>query len=75
VKLLRPKACATALGVSTVTLWRWAKAGDFPQPYRIGKQAIAWDEASLLEWLQTRRVACPDTQAPASDRGPNRGRR
>jgi prophage regulatory protein len=55
VKLLRPRACATALGVSTVTLWRWQKAGGFPRPFRIGKQAIAWDEGEVLAWLETRR--------------------
>ena len=56
MKLLRPRACALALGVSTVTLWRWSRQhGGFPQPFRIGKQAIAWDEGEVLAWLETRR--------------------
>ena len=67
MKLLRPKDCAAAPGVSTVTLWRRAKAGDFPRPFRIGKQAIAWDEAEVLVWLDTRRVGGPGHHEPAPD--------
>jgi prophage regulatory protein len=52
------------MGVSTVTLYRWAKAGDFPQPYRIGKQAIAFDSEEVAAWLETRRAQRPETEAP-----------
>jgi prophage regulatory protein len=64
VRLLRPKDCAKALGVSPVTLWRWSARGDFPRPFRLGRQAIAWDESEVLAWLETRRVA--DVQRPRS---------
>ena len=54
MRLLRPRACAAALGVSTVTLWRWNRqGGGFPRPFRIGKQAIAWDEDEVRAWLNT----------------------
>lgn len=59
MKLLRPKATAEAMGISLVTLWRRAKAEDFPRPFRVGRQAIAWDEAEILAWLETRRISRP----------------
>lgn len=58
MKLLRPKDCASALGVSTATLWRLAKTDGFPTGFRVSRQAIAWDEAEVLAWLATRRVEC-----------------
>ena len=38
---------------------------DFPRPYRVGKQAIAWDESEILAWLETRRIPRPSESEPA----------
>ncbi len=65
VKLLRPRACAAALGVSLTTLWRWTKAGDFPVAYRLSSQAVAFDEREVSAWLAGRRVT--DRKAVAGD--------
>ena len=56
VKLLRPRACADALGVSLTTLWRWTKRGDFPVAYRLSANATAFDEREVSAWLEGRRV-------------------
>ncbi len=53
-KLVRLRGIAEWLGVKEVTVWRWRKAGQFPPPYRLGK-AIAWDEADVIAWLESRR--------------------
>ena len=57
LRLLRPRECATALGVSLTTLWRWTKAGDFPIAYRLGSNSVAFDEREISAWLAGRRVA------------------
>ena len=63
IKLLRPRACAAALGVSLTTLWRWTKAGDFPVAYRLSANATAFNEREVSAWLERRRVADPKTAA------------
>ncbi|MDA1095498.1 MAG: AlpA family phage regulatory protein [Acidobacteria bacterium] len=55
LQLLRPRNLATALGVSTTTLWRWAKAPDFPRPFRLGENSIAFDAQEIARWLAGRR--------------------
>jgi prophage regulatory protein len=37
-----------------MTLMRWVKSGDFPQPIRIGKNSIAWRESDVEAWLERR---------------------
>jgi prophage regulatory protein len=43
-------------GKSRSTLWRWARAGLFPKPYRIGPNSIAWRRADVEEWVESRSV-------------------
>lgn len=42
------------LPVSAPTIWRWAKAGTFPQPVRLGPQTTAWDMSLIESWLTQR---------------------
>ncbi len=56
VTLIRPRPLAKSLGVSTTTLWRWQKRGDFPIPYRLGANSIGWDEDEIRQWLRARRM-------------------
>ena len=56
LRLLRPRECATALGVSLTTLWRWTQAGDFPIAYRLGPNSVAFDAKEITAWLAARRV-------------------
>lgn len=61
--LERPKETAQRLGISKVTLWRWARSQPgFPQPYQLGPTAIGFDVAEIEAWVQGRRR--PDTQKP-----------
>jgi hypothetical protein len=47
-------------------LWRWTKSGDFPIGYRLGPNAVAFDEAEILRWLAGRRVAQSQTATASS---------
>lgn len=39
------------LPVSAATLWRWVKAGRFPQPVKIGPRVTAWPVEAVREWM------------------------
>lgn len=51
---LSVKDVAARYGVSVHSIWRWAKAGTFPQPVKLGPAATRWKEADLLEWERKR---------------------
>jgi len=55
-QLVRPRDAARLLGVSPATLWRLARLPEFPVPYRLGLQAVAWSAPELRAWLETRRA-------------------
>lgn len=53
---LSVRQVAERYSVSTSTVWRWAKAGDLPQPTRFGPQAVRWHKDALTAW-ETARAA------------------
>jgi prophage regulatory protein len=36
---------ADRYGVSTDSIWRWKRSGDFPAPVRVGPNCTRWREA------------------------------
>jgi prophage regulatory protein len=40
---------AERYGVSTDSIWRWKRNGDFPAPVRVGPNCTRWRMADLLE--------------------------
>jgi predicted DNA-binding transcriptional regulator AlpA len=46
---VRASVVAAWRGVSTVTVWRWAKAGHLPKPVKIGPNTTAWQVGALRE--------------------------
>jgi predicted DNA-binding transcriptional regulator AlpA len=42
---------------SPATIWRWVKAGAFPQPVRLSDRVTAWDSAQVDAFIATRRAA------------------
>ena len=57
----KPTVCAVA-GFSAATLERRVKAGDFPQPVKLGPNTIAWSVAEVQKWI-TDRIAERDQAA------------
>ena len=39
--------------VSPATLWRWVKAGKFPEPIRLSDRVTAWEAAKVNAWIQS----------------------
>lgn len=68
-RMLRLPEVLAAVGVSSVTLWRWERAGRFPRRRRIGPNAVAWRASEVKEWIDGRaRVPTPSSPAPSGGR-------
>ena len=44
------------LPVSAATLWRWVKAGKFPQPFKLGEKVTVWDAAEVEAFIAAQRL-------------------
>lgn len=57
VALLAPASAARLLGVSVRSLERWRVSGEGPAYVRIGPRRVAYREADLDAWLESRAFA------------------
>lgn len=48
---------AERYGVSTDSIWRWKRNGDFPSPVRIGSNCTRWRLSDLIEH-ESKMTAC-----------------
>lgn len=51
-KIIRLPEVKTSVGLSTATIYRLIKAGDFPAPIKLGKHASGWLESAVQTWIQ-----------------------
>lgn len=51
---LKPKDVARALSVSQPTLYRMARRGEFPAPYKLSKHRSAFSAREVREWMEAR---------------------
>ncbi len=50
----KPEEVCKRLKISPTTLWRWRKAGVFPEPIRLGgTNLIGWPSSQVDEWIET----------------------
>ncbi len=54
MQVLRVKEVASRLAVTTATVWRWARATDFPKPFTLCGTTV-WDEEEINRWLQSQK--------------------
>lgn len=52
--VMRRPAVQAVTGLSRSTLYAMIGSGDFPQPIRIGKRAVAWKESEIKAWIDSR---------------------
>ncbi len=65
IRLLRRPEVEARTGLSRSSIYAMMERGEFPRPRRIGQRAVAWDEATIEDWLATRAEANPhDVHAP-----------
>ena len=55
--IVRPRHLPQAVGLSEITIRRWRQRGEFPEPIRLGPQAIGWRRIDIDAWLASRRPA------------------
>ena len=58
--MLRMSSVVERVGVHAVTLYRWERAGRFPQRVRLGPNSVAWREDEINQWLNDRTRANAD---------------
>lgn len=59
-RIVRPKEVTERLGIGRVTLWRWVRAGKFPQSRQIGPNIVGWLESEIETWFETTAPQPPD---------------
>jgi prophage regulatory protein len=52
--LLRRPVVETLTGLSRSTIYEWMKRGEFPQPVKLGARLVAWREADVIAWIESR---------------------
>ena len=57
-RIVRRKELREITGLSTATLYRLMKV-DFPAPIRLSRQAVGWELAAVLAWIESRKAAAP----------------
>lgn len=45
------------VGYKPWNIYRLIRAGEFPQPVKLGERAVAWKESAIREWIDSRQVA------------------
>jgi prophage regulatory protein len=57
MKFLRIRQVMQVTGLSRMTLYRLELAGKFPKRRQLSENSVAWLEADILEWIDSRPVA------------------
>lgn len=53
-RILKTKDICELLQISPTTLWRWRKAGQFPEPSKITCSSYqGWREETVNQWVKT----------------------
>ena len=55
--LMRMPQVEAAVGLKKSSIYAKIKAGDFPEPYRLGPKSIAFKSDQIQEWIDTRPLA------------------
>ena len=56
-KLLTQKQVVDLVGVSRTTIWRLERAGQFPRRRQVSTKAVRWDQAEIVDWINSRPLA------------------
>ncbi len=73
-KFLRLSEVRNRVPYSRATIYRLISSGEFPRPYSLGARAVAWREAEISAWIETR-IAKHDRAGATSPRAATESRR
>ena len=62
-QLLKRHAVEKRCQISRSAIYRLMRAGQFPEPIRIGPRAVRWPESEIEAWLESRPRATGDRPA------------
>jgi prophage regulatory protein len=54
MSILRKSEVSQMVGLSTVTIWRLEKAGNFPSRVQLGPRCVGWKEEEIDQWIESR---------------------
>lgn len=67
LRFLRFPAVRARTGLSRTTVWRLERQGDFPRHRRMSRNAVAWAEHEVADWIRSKLGA---SSPPTSDDRP-----
>ena len=56
-KLLTQKQVVDLVGLSRTTIWRLERAGQFPRRLQVSTKAVRWNQAEIVDWIESRPLA------------------
>lgn len=59
-RIIRLPEVKSAVGLSTATIYRLIKAGEFPAQVKLGKHASGWTLSEIEDWIQKQAGHEPD---------------
>ena len=54
IRLIREEAVLQRVHYSPVHIWRLEKAGEFPLRVHLGANRVAWVEAEIDDWIESK---------------------
>ena len=61
LRLLRFPVVRARTGLSRTTIWRLERQGEFPRHRRISRNAVAWAEHEVADWIRSKLGASPQS--------------
>ena len=56
-RLLRRREVERLTGLGKSSLYRMMRAGNFPEPVRVGNHAVRWLLSTITRWMESRPVS------------------
>ncbi len=53
-KFLRRNEVEKVTGLKRSSIYSKIKEGDFPKPIKLGMRAVAWLEADVMQWIESK---------------------
>jgi len=54
MKILNLKEVIEKIGLSTTTIWRLERKGEFPKRIKLSPNRRGWEDTQIQEWMATR---------------------